>query len=181
MSDNPDEIFDLVDSEDRVTGTARRADVHANKWLHRAVHVLVQRRNGDIFLQRRSALKDCHPGVWDSSASGHLDSGEDYTAAAVRELSEELGVTESPEALQQVALLPASEMTGHEFVRIYAVDHNGPFILHPEEIEEGKWVSVKYLDAWLLRRPDEFAPCFRLVWEHARWHFIPASDRGTPL
>ena len=34
--------------------------------------------------------KDSSPGLWDSSASGHLDCGEDYDACAVRELREEL-------------------------------------------------------------------------------------------
>jgi predicted NUDIX family NTP pyrophosphohydrolase len=46
--------------------------------------------------------KDCFPGAWDSSASGHFDSGEDYDACAVRELREELGLvmTAPPASLQ---------------------------------------------------------------------------------
>ena len=36
--------------------------------------------------------KDTAPGRWDSSCSGHLDSGEDYAPAAVRELREEIGL-----------------------------------------------------------------------------------------
>ncbi|MEX0326173.1 MAG: NUDIX domain-containing protein, partial [Puniceicoccaceae bacterium] len=107
MADNPDELFDVVDEEDRVVGVARRADVHANGLLHRAVHILVCRENGDIFLQQRSMQKDSHPGKWDSSASGHLDSGEGYDAAAVRELREELGV--EVETLAEIGRLPASE------------------------------------------------------------------------
>ena len=180
MSDNPDEIFDLVDSDDRVIGTARRADVHANGWLHRAVHILVRRRNGEIFLQKRSLSKDCHPGTWDSSASGHLDSGEYYLEAAVRELFEELGITARADALTELGYLPTSDMTGQEFVRIYAFHHNGPFILHPDEIEEGKWISAAELDDWLNRRPGNFAPCFQLVWEASRGHFTSWDGPGIP-
>jgi isopentenyldiphosphate isomerase len=90
MADNPDELFDVVDANDRVIGQEKRGVVHATGLLHRAVHILVQRGNGDIFLQKRSMEKDSHPGCWDSSSSGHLDSGEGYDKAAVRELREEL-------------------------------------------------------------------------------------------
>ena len=116
MADNPDKLFDVVDEKDRVIAVARRAEVHARGLLHRAVHVLVCRSNGDIFLQQRSMEKDSHPGKWDSSASGHLDSGEEYGPAAVRELQEELGI--EPAHLHEVGALPASEATGQEFVRI---------------------------------------------------------------
>ncbi|MCU0750932.1 MAG: 16S rRNA (adenine(1518)-N(6)/adenine(1519)-N(6))-dimethyltransferase RsmA, partial [Akkermansiaceae bacterium] len=73
-----DEIFDVVDENDQVIAQERRADVHARDLRHRAVHVFVSNKYGEIFLQKRSRLKDKHPGVWDSSASGHLDTGEDY-------------------------------------------------------------------------------------------------------
>ena len=40
-------------------------------------------RDGELFLQKRSRLKDRHPNVWDSSAAGHVDAGEEYDEAAV--------------------------------------------------------------------------------------------------
>ncbi len=162
MADNPDEIFDIVDSSDRVVGTARRGDVHANGWLHRAVHIMVCRANGDVFVQKRSMGKDSYPGRWDSSSSGHLDSGESYNAAAVREVEEELGIQLGE--MMEIGSLPASEETGNEFVRIYKGTSEGPFRLHPEEIEEGKWVSVPSLQEWIIESPGDFAPCFVKVW-----------------
>ena len=87
-----DELFDVVDENDEVVAQASRAEVHREEKLHRAVHVFLFNRSGELFLQQRSLLKDSHPGKWDSSASGHLDSGEDYAAAAERELAEELMV-----------------------------------------------------------------------------------------
>ena len=88
-----EEIFDVVNERDEVVDRQPRRVVHARGLLHRAVHVLVFNARGEIFLQKRSLLKDRQPGVWDSSASGHVDSGEDYDACAVREVREELGVT----------------------------------------------------------------------------------------
>lgn len=87
-----DEIFDIVNERDEVIGQRTRGDVHRLGLKHRAVHVLVVNAHGEIFLQKRSMQKDTFPGAWDSSASGHLDTGEDYDACAVRELWEELGL-----------------------------------------------------------------------------------------
>lgn len=165
MADNPDELFDVVDAEDRVIGVERRGIVHATGLLHRAVHVLVRRGNGDVFLQQRSASKDSHPLRWDSSASGHLDSGEDYAAAAVRELGEELGIPGT--AVEEIASLPASEVTGNEFVRIYLARHEGPFTLHPGEIASGRWGSPACIEKWIQEEPETFAPCFIAVWRAA--------------
>ncbi|HMJ07178.1 MAG TPA: 16S rRNA (adenine(1518)-N(6)/adenine(1519)-N(6))-dimethyltransferase RsmA, partial [Chthoniobacterales bacterium] len=72
----PSEPFAVVDASDRVVGSAPRSTVHANNLLHRAVHILLFNDAGDLFLQLRSRLKDRHPGVWDSSAAGHVDAGE---------------------------------------------------------------------------------------------------------
>ena len=86
-----EEIFDVVDERDEVVGRNTRNEVHRLGLQHRAVHVLVFNSRGEIFLQKRSMQKDRQPGLWDSSASGHLNCGEDYDACAVRELGEELG------------------------------------------------------------------------------------------
>src|SRR5438477_9406801 len=92
MSQPAEEWFDVVNDRDEVVGRPTRREVHARGLLHRAVHVLVFDANGRIFLQKRSMKKDMSPGLWDSSCSGHLDAGEDYDAAATRELGEEIGV-----------------------------------------------------------------------------------------
>src|SRR6187401_1192215 len=90
------EYFDVVNERDEPVSRALRQEVHARGLLHRAVHVLVFDQHGRVFLQKRSMLKDTSPGLWDSSCSGHLDAGEDYDAAAIRELGEEIGVRLKP-------------------------------------------------------------------------------------
>jgi len=159
-----EEIFDVVNARDEVIDQAPRALVHAKNLLHRAVHVLVFSPDGKLFLQKRSIKKDCFPGTWDSSASGHLDQGESYDACAVRELEEELGCR-SDQPLDQCFKLPASIETGWEFVWVYRTTHPGPFILHPEEIERGDWFDKDSLDRWIKTQPGDFAPSFLLVWK----------------
>lgn len=158
-----EEIFDVVNEQDQVIGQQTRREVHRLGLLHRATHVLVFNRRGEIFLQKRSMKKDNHPGVWDSSASGHLDTGEDYDPCAVRELREEIGlvVDSVPRRLFKIA---ACEETGHEFVWAYRCEAEGPFTLHPEEVERGEWFSPEHVTRWIAERPQDFAPTFPLIW-----------------
>src|SRR5215212_4288067 len=113
-----EEIFDVVNERDEVIDRKPRSEVHRLGLLHRAVHVLVFNASGEVFLQKRSMLKDRQPGVWDSSTSGHVDSGEDYDICAERELREEIGLTvaETPGRLFK---LDACEETDQEFVWVY--------------------------------------------------------------
>ena len=158
-----EEIFDVVDENDRVLRQAPRSLVHADKLRHRAVHVLVRDPAGRVYLQKRSETKDNHPGLWDSSCSGHLSAGEDYEEAAVRELAEELGiVTEAP--LHLILSISASAETGNEFIRVYTCRHDGTVHPNPVEISEGRWLDPGEIDRWILRSPDELSPAFRLVW-----------------
>src|SRR5262249_2148180 len=87
-----EEIFDVVNERDEVIGNRTRAEVHRLGLMHRAVHVLVFNSRGQVLLEKRSMSKVRQPGLWDSSASGHLDRGEAYDACAVRELREEIGL-----------------------------------------------------------------------------------------
>jgi isopentenyldiphosphate isomerase len=162
-----EEIFDIVNDRDEVVGRAPRHEVHAKKLLHRAVHVLVFNAAGQIFLQKRSMLKDTAKGKWDSSASGHVDSGEDYDTCAVRELREEIGLQlgATPEQIMRVEACPD---TGFEFVWVYRCKSEGPFTLHPEEIERGEWFTPDQVNKWLAERPGEFAQAFVLIW----WRFV---------
>ena len=155
------EIFDVVDESDTVTGTASRHDVHRQKLLHRAVHIFVFNEKGELFMQRRSRWKDVHPRRWDSSAAGHVNSGQDYAGTASREIVEELGVSAD---LTEIGQIKACEGTGWEFVRIYKGTHEGPFTLHPAEIESGDWFTIPQLEAWIAARPEDFATGFLECW-----------------
>lgn len=158
----------MVNERDEVVRRATRRDVHAHGWWHRAVHVLVFDSAGRIFLQKRSMLKDLSPGLWDSSCSGHLDAGEDYDAAAVRELGEEIGVRlNDGESLTRWFRIDACEPTGWEFVWVYRFRHDGPLTLDPTEIQFGEWVSPADVTSRIARKPEEFCPSFKLLWPMA--------------
>jgi len=160
-----DEIFDVVNDRDEVIGQSTRREVHARGLLHRAVHVLVFDRSGRVFLQKRSMAKDSAPGCWDSSCSGHLDAGEDYLTAAVRELGEEIGLqVAGPQVLTPLFRSEACADTGNEFVRVYRVESEGPFVLNPAEIERGAWFAPADVTRAIAERPAEYARSFRYLW-----------------
>lgn len=158
------EIFDVVNEKDEVVGRETRGEVHRRGLMHRAVHVLVFNSRGQVFLQKRSMKKDRQPGLWDSSASGHLDSGEAYDHCAVRELGEEIGLRLET-APQRLFKLPASCQTDQEHVWIYRCEAEGPFTLHPEEIETGGWFTPQEVNRWMAEKPEEFASALLVIWK----------------
>jgi isopentenyl-diphosphate delta-isomerase type 1 len=159
-----EEIFDVVNESDEVIGKRPRSEVHRLGLMHRATHVLVFNKRGKVYLQKRSMKKDRQPGLWDSSASGHVDSGEDYDACAVRELHEEIGlqVSQVPRRLFKLA---ASPETDQEHVWVYLCEADGPFRLHPDEIERGDWFEPEQVTRWMKERPDEFASALLVIWK----------------
>ena len=135
-----DEIFDVVDSEDMVIGKASRLQVHNNDLMHRSVHILVFNSTGSLFLQKRAMIKDESPGLWDSSAAGHVESGEDYISCAKRELNEELSLSDVQ--LDEVLSIPAQSTTFWEHVRVYKCVTDSNICINKNEISEGRNYEV---------------------------------------
>ncbi len=175
-----EEWFDVVNDRDEVIGRRPRTEVHRLGLLHRAVHVLVFNRRGELFLQRRARTKDRAPGKWDTSAAGHLAPGESYEAAAVREVAEELDVhlDRPPERLFKIAACPA---TDQEFVWVFRAEAEGPFNLHPEELDGGGWYAPDHVTRWLAARPGDFTSAVPVIWERylaQRGDGASAADPG---
>jgi isopentenyldiphosphate isomerase len=162
-----EELFDVVNERDEVIGRQTRSEVHRLGLMHRSAHVLVFNAAGQVFLQKRSMMKDRQPGVWDSSTSGHVDAGEDYDACAVRELREEIGL-EMPVAPQRLFKLAASPETDQEHVWVYRCRAEGPFHLDPEEIEHGGWFTQAEVTRWMAERPADFATALLSIWRRLK-------------
>lgn len=157
-----DEQLDVVDENNAVTGQDTRKNIHDQNLKHRAVHLFVFTKKRCLVLQKRSYLKDRHPGVWDSSAAGHVDAGESYEDAARRELKEELGLDEDETTL--IGTLPASEKNGWEFVELRAIKTAtklSKMKFPAAEIETIQAFSLEEIAAWIKRRPQDFASSFR--------------------
>lgn len=173
-----EEIFDVVDERDHVIGTAARSRVHAQKFLHRAVHVFLFNLRGELFIQKRSATKDSFPRCYDSSASGHLASGEDYDLCAKRELQEELGLVLPSHRFLKHFKIEACEDTGWEFVWVYSVVTDEQPRINLDELESGEFWTQQRCQSMLDSHPEQFARSFPLIFrEFDRRHLWPAAPR----
>lgn len=159
----PIEYLSVVDKDDRAIKALPRSEIHASGLRHRAVHILVFNKADQLFLQKRSMKKDLNRGLWDTSAAGHVDAGESYTASAIRETQEELGVNVTS-SLQPLFKLSPTTQLGMEFIQVYRASHAGPFELNKDEIDEGVWVSCPDIS----RRVDDNDPTltetFKVIW-----------------
>ena len=164
------EYFDVVDIFDRVVGLAPRHYIHANKLFHRAIHVFVFNSKGEVFLQKRSMSKDSAPGKWVSSCSGHVDTGEYYFDAAVRELGEEIGLYHTKD-LNLAMIEQARPETGYEHVHLFTCSHDGELKFDVNEVSDGLWIDPEKLDLWIEENSRDFAWSFVYLWKRYRKHF----------
>lgn len=162
------EVFDLVDENDNVIGSADREDFHGNPdMIHRVAHVLVFDSSGELYLQKRSSRKDVQPGKWDTSVGGHVNSGESYEEAAYREMKEELGIEGVPlEFLHRYIHRNEYES---EFVSTYRCVWNGSIDFNRVEIEEGRFWTLKKIRE---SSPEKFTPNFLDELERLKRRFV---------
>ncbi len=168
------EYLDMVNEKDRVIGTTSRAEAHGNpKQIHRVAHVLVFNTKGEIFLQKRSIEKDVQPGKWDTSVGGHLDRGECYRDAAVRETTEELGIRR-PQLRFLYKYLHRNSFES-EYVSTFSCIYDGPIRIQKSEIEEGRFWTPEEIDKEA--ENGIFTPNFLDELARYRSHLAEQQDR----
>jgi isopentenyldiphosphate isomerase len=131
------------------------------------VHILLFNSSGELFLQKRSMSKDEQPGKWDSSAAGHVDSGEEYPECASREIAEELGIVVD-QPLQPLFKLPASMRSGNEHCMVYRYCFDGPLVLQAEEIDDGVWIEPAAMDRRVADEDSGLTDAICLIWKRYR-------------
>jgi len=173
------EYFDILDENGNKTGkTKLRSEVHKDGDWHKAVHIWIFNREGDILLQRRSPDKDSDPSMLDMSCAGHLIAGDSSIEGAIRELKEELNIDIKSEELKYIKTLkrPSKDkkvFINNEFDDLYIVitDIDIKDMKYQEdEISEILYVPYKKFKEMvannqpdLLMKYDEFEILFELL------------------
>lgn len=89
MPEANDELVNVYDATGLVVGLMEREEAKANGFAAGAVQLLLLNYEGRVLLQRRRSDKE-NGGLWDKSAGGHVQAGETFDDALVREANEEL-------------------------------------------------------------------------------------------
>ncbi len=154
-----DEYIDIVTPTGEPTGkTALKSEAHKNGWYHNTIHLWLYTKKGEILLQQRSHKKSIHPLLWDVSAAGHIDAGESFTQAAIRETKEELGFALEAKDLTKIGtkLYESSYANGaiqdNEFHQVYIAELTAnieDLTPQDEEVEAIKLVTFKAFEELL--------------------------------
>ena len=89
MPEPHDERVSVFDAEGRAKGALPRAEAKRSRFAVGAINVLLANARGEVLLQRRAEDRE-NGGRWDKTVGGHVDEGEEFDEAAVREAGEEL-------------------------------------------------------------------------------------------
>lgn len=151
----------LVDEVGAVIGQAPRSRVRRENLRHAATAVLVRRSDGRIYVHRRSPDKDWCPSCHDAAAGGVLLVGERPEASALRELTEELGVTGAP--LRPLLTNLYEDETTRVFEHCFEVTYDGVVTHADGEVVWGAWMTLPELGRLLADAGWPFVPDTRTL------------------
>lgn len=100
-----------------------------------------------ILLQRRQNTGYCN-GMWDCAASGHVEANEPMTAAMVRELNEEIGITAKRESLRMATISYRKDSEIYVDAYFYVDAYEGtPTIMELHKCDGLAWFPLDALPA----------------------------------
>ncbi len=151
------EYLDIVDINGEPTGKIiDRETAHLKGIMHRTAHVWLLRKRDSciqILLQKRADNKASYPGCYDISSAGHIPSGVGYIPSALRELSEELGITAEAEQLIPIGMryiksddvFFGKEFHDRQVSKVFVMWHDAEpseLTLQAEEVSEVRWMDL---------------------------------------
>ena len=166
----PEETLDIIDAEDTVIGQATKTEVHEKNLLHRAAAILVETADGAYLIPTSAAHKAAAGQLLHSSA-GHVQAGETYLEAAVRELREETGFVAPARSFRLLGsyILNADYGFRAENIRfeIFTVKYNvklGPLVFKSEQVDE-RWLDIEELREIYSNEPGRLSPTLKMTLE----------------
>lgn len=150
----------VVNTNDEPIGAKKRCELDYNSDIYRASGIWITSPDGFILMAQRSFKKDKSPGKWGPAAAGTVGADETYLDNAVKELTEEIGISVSPEQLRKgpKEFKQHTEPVRHLFVQWYflTLPKDTPFVLQEEEVERVQWFSETELREAIKCAPEQF-------------------------
>lgn len=148
----PKELIDIIDDKNKLTGEKEDLrEAHFKSLWHRAAHVWIYNSQGNVLLQKRAAIKNYFADLYDISAAGHIDAGEEPISCAIRETREELGLNIREEDLDFIGetqmSIPLNGYVNNEFYYTYLLKWDGDITnLKLKKDEVNHLVFIKLAD-----------------------------------
>lgn len=140
MRDNNDELLPKINENGTVIGSITRGEAHnGKKFLHPVVHLHVFNSNGDIYLQHRPEWKTIQPNKWDTACGGHVAYGEDIETALIREVKEEIGITDFTPIFVDKYIFESN--IDREYVYVFKTIYDKKICPNEKELNGGKFFS----------------------------------------
>lgn len=158
-------MFDVVNEEDLVIGTASVEECHSNpKLIHRVVHfTLVDKSLKKILISRRAYDLKFDPGKL-CFMGEHVLSGQTYEEALKKGVADEMGF--ATKSFKEVGNNIFSYDKQKEFARFFIVFWRGEKINYDEkEIFGTEWLSPDNL----FKRKEEYSSIARYWGENIDW------------
>lgn len=147
--------FDLVNEKDEVIGETDKSTAHALKQLHRVAAVYVFNSYNELLVQ----VHKKSGGLYDHSVGGHVSKGESYDDAAVREASEEIGISQP---LTHVSNFYSDEGVYLHMFGLYECTASNAWHFEPnEEVNELVPMSIASIRSEMAKNPQKFTGGFR--------------------
>ncbi len=145
------EYFEIYDNSGKpMNKQEKRETVHKLGLWHKVVHIWIYNKKGQILIQKRSKNKDAYPDLWDVSAAGHINPGENPIDASIREVYEELGIKIDRKSLYKIGSFFLSlkdeknQIIDNEITIVFAFSWNGD--IKDLKIDKSEVAKVKFID-----------------------------------
>lgn len=109
--------------------------------FHLVVHTCVFNKEGKMLVQKRKCNKPQWSGKWDFSSGGAALAGEESSAAAERELFEELQISAKITGTRPVITVHFEQGFDDYYVIEISDEQSANIIYQEKEIDEIKWLS----------------------------------------
>lgn len=143
-----DELLDLVDHNDCVIQIMARAEVYQKNLCSqmRSVCLMIKNKDGQFWIPRRSWNANRLPGYLDSSVCGHVQAGESYEQALIRETLEEAGIDLTQAAYRYLGKLTPQDHGAFCFAAVYELEvATAPLNWSRSDIDQWYWMTPQEL------------------------------------
>jgi len=163
-----DHLIDVVNEKDEVVGSELKSKKFELGFISRVVAIIVRDSEGKIIVCKRGPHKTIDANMFDLSAFGNVDAGENYQQAAQRELWEETGIKSPVKMLDKFYL---ENIHGDRKIKLFcgvflSESDDEPKLNH--ELVSFRKMSVDELEKEMQETPEKFCQGFIKDFSHVK-------------